>query len=440
MSGTRSGSEGVCIEEHIRITCGHAQRKVFFGVNNVYNPFVTVLLCGIMSGTQINRYIIREILSPTLLCLAIFTMVMVLGRAFKLVSLIINEGVSLVDILILLATLMPTFFSISLPLAFIMGIMIGLGRMSADSEIVALKSAGFGLARISVPVFALAVIFALLTGATNIWVKPWGYRAFATKSFEIVRQKVAIGLQPRVFMSQFNDLVLYANEIDKQTNQMHGLFIVEKKPESTSWVFADSGNILTDDKEETVTIRLQDGVVHRQQTESVDNYQLIHFRNYDIQPEISAMSEPRKRSRLKPKELSTGKLWDDISSGGNPAKTRELQAELHLRLVSPLAPLLFVLFGLPFSMQSHRSGRSGGFVMGLVIFLGYYFMLSAALTLTKDASVSPWLTFWAAHLLLGVMGVFFLRQSSLEKPNVLVSWIDQLLLNLQKRARKNVDS
>jgi lipopolysaccharide export system permease protein len=241
-------------------------------------------------------------------------------------------------------------------------------------------------------------------------------------------------------MSQFNDLVLYANEIDKQTNQMHGLFIVEKKPESTSWVFANSGNILTNDEEETVTIRLQDGVVHRQQTDSIDNYQLIHFRNYDIQPEISAMREPRKRSRLKPKELSTGKLWSNISNGVNPEKTRELQAELHLRLVSPLAPFIFVLFGLPFSMQSHRSGRSGGFVMGLVIFLGYYFMLSTALTLTKDASASPWLTFWATHLLLGVIGIFFLHQSSLEKPNILVTWVDQMLLTLQKRASKNVDS
>ena len=393
-----------------------------------------------MSATRLNRYVIKEILSPTLLCIVIFTMVMVLGRSVKLVGLIINEGVSLSDILVLLATLLPTFFSISLPLAFLMGIMIGLGRMSADSEIVALKAAGIGLVRISIPVFTLAFVFVLLTAATNLWVKPWGYSAFATKSFEIVRQKAAIGFQPRVFMNQFNDLVLYANEVDKQTDQMHGLFIVEKQPESTSWVFADSGEILTDDTAETVTIRLHDGVVHRQQTESADNYQLIHFRNYDIQPEISTMGNPKMRKSLKPKEMSTGKLWGIISDEKNQARVKELQAELHFRLISPLAPLLFVLFGLPFSMQSHRSGRSGGFVMGLVIFLGYYFLLSSAVTLTKDAAASPWLTFWIPHLLLGVTGVFFLRQSSLEKPNLLVLWVDQALLTLQKRARKNVNS
>ncbi|MDH3453540.1 MAG: LPS export ABC transporter permease LptF [Desulfuromonadales bacterium] len=393
-----------------------------------------------MLSKQIDRYIIREVLSPTLLCLVIFTMVMVLGRAVKLVDLIINKGVSLPDILILLATLLPTFFSISLPLAFLMGIMIGLGRMSADSEIVALKSAGVGLARISIPVFSLAVIFALLTGATNIWVKPWGYRAFATKSFEIVRQKAVIGFQPRVFMSQFNDLVLYANDIDDRTDQMHGLFIVEKKPESTSWVFADKGDILTDEKSQTVTIRLHDGVIHRQQAESASNYQLIHFRSYDVRPEIAAVNGPATRKHFKPKELPTSKLWSHISSEAEPARRQDLQAELHLRLTSPLAPLLFVLFGLPFSVQSHRSGRSGGFVMGLIIFLGYYFILSTALTLTEDAAAPPWLTFWTIHLLLTCVGALFLRQCSQEKPNQLVSWFDQALLTLQKRARKNVDS
>jgi lipopolysaccharide export system permease protein len=392
-----------------------------------------------MLGTQINRYIIREVLSPTLLCLVIFTMVMVMGQAVKLVGLIINKGVSPSDILVLLVTLLPTLFSISLPLAFLMGIMIGLGRMSADSETVALKSAGIGLAKISVPVFTLAFIFSLLTGATNIWIKPWGYSAFETKSFEIARQKATIGFQPRVFMNQFNNLVLYTNEIDDRANKMHGLFIVEKTPESTSWVFSDSGTILSDEESETITIRLHDGVIHRQQSESADNYQLIHFRNYDIQPEISSINEPSKKKR-KPRELATGKLWNRIKHEDSPSKLQKLQAELHLRLTSPLAPLLFVLFGLPFSMQSHRSGRSGGFVMGLIIFISYFFILSSTITLTEETAAPPWLTFWVTHLLLGFLGIFLLRQSSLEKPNILINWVDQSLIKLQKRARKNVDS
>ncbi len=392
-----------------------------------------------MPGSQVYRYILREVLGPTLLCLLIFTMVLLMGRLVKLVDLIINKGVSPSDIMVLFATLLPSFLTISLPLAFLMGIMIGLGRMSADSETVALKSAGIGLARISIPVFALALIFALLTGMAGLWAKPWGYRAFKAKSFEITKQKATIGFQPRIFMNQFDNLVVYANEIDEHADQMHNLFIVEKKPEATSWVFADTGNIMTDEQNETVTIRLHDGVIHRQKTDSVDNYQLIHFRNYDVQPNISSAVNTVRTGRQRPKELPTGKLWTSIDQAKNPARAQALKAELHQRLCSPLAPLLFALFGLPFSMQSHRSGRSGGFVMGLIIYLCYYFLLSAADTLTVEAAVSPWLSFWALHAALFIIGIYLLRQSALEKPNLLAIWVDQTLDTIKKRTQKDAD-
>ncbi len=392
-----------------------------------------------MSGSHIQRYLIREILSPTLLCLIIFTLVMVLGRAVQLAELVINKGVSPADVLVLLATLLPTSLSISLPLAFLMGIMIGLGRMSADSETVAFKAAGIGLANLAVPVFALAVVIALLTGFTGIWGKPWGYNVFATKSFEIARQKATIGFRPRVFMNQFDNLVVYANDIDSRSSLMQGLFVVEKKEDATAWVFADSGTILSDEKNETVVLRLQNGVIHRQKAGSADNYQLIHFRNYDVRPEVAAATVKERPQKVKPKAMATQDLWHG-QSALNSEDAKAMRAELHLRLCSPLAPLLFVLFGLPFSIQSHRSGRSGGFVMGLIIFLGYYFILSTAFTLTKEAGISPLLTFWLTHLLMFAGGIFLLRQASLERPNPLVVQVDRILTSLQKRMRRHVDA
>jgi lipopolysaccharide export system permease protein len=392
-----------------------------------------------MSTSQINRYIIREVLSPTLLGIIIFTLVMVMGRAFSLVDLVINKGVSPADILVLLATLLPTCLSISLPLAFLMGIMVGFGRLSADSETVAFKSAGIGLARMSIPVFLLAAIFAFLSGATNLWGQPWGFKAFATKSFEIARNKATIGLKPRVFMNHFSNLVVYANELDNRSDQLQGLFIVEKKAGATAWIFADSGNIITNAESQTVTIRLHDGVIHRREGDSDDQFQLIHFRNYDVQPELTTISDASSRS-LKPKELPTGKLWSSIGKESDPSKNQKLRAELHERLISPLAPLLFVLFGLPFSMQSQRAGRSGGFVMGLLIFICYYFITSTAYSLTKDAAVPPWLTFWLPQLVLAITGILFLRQSSLEQPNRLLGRLDQALYTLQKWTRKRDDS
>jgi lipopolysaccharide export system permease protein len=392
-----------------------------------------------MAIPHIHRYIIREVISPTLLCIAIFTLVMVMGRAFSLVDLVINHGVSPADILVLLATLLPACLSTSLPLAFLMGIMIGFGRLSADSETVAFKAAGIGLARMARPVILLAVVFAFLSGATDLWVQPWGFRAFAAKSFEIARQKVTIGLQPRVFMNHFKNLVIYPNDIDYRSGQLQGLFIVEKQPGSTSWIFADSAAILSDAESQTVTIRLHDGVIHRQETGADDGFQLIHFSDYDIRPELSANSEAGRRL-MKPKEMPTGKLWSSLNNAADPSNSRKLRAELHARLISPLAPVLFALFGLPFSMQSQRTGRSGGFVMGLVIFICYYFITSTAFSLTRDAAVPPWLTFWLPQLFLAAAGIYFLHRASLENSNLLPGWLDQALYTLKKRTREREDS
>ncbi len=408
----------------------------------VYNPFVTVLLCSIMSGNRINYYIVKEVLGPTLLCLMIFTMVLLMGRLMKLVDMVVNKGVSIGDIAILFGTMLPTFLNITLPLAFLMGIMIGLSRMSADNETVALKAAGIGLAQISRPVFFLALLFSILTGVADLALKPWGYQAFREQVFAITMQKATIGFQPQVFMKQFDNLVLYANEIDNRSGELNGLFIVEDKPEATMLIFADQGNIVASEQEETITFRLRDGSIHRQEKSSDTAYQLINFQNYDVQPNLNnddsanLVQGPRRK---KPKEMDTADLWKEIGlaeSSEYHNKLSALQAELHSRLVAPLAPLLFALFGLPFSIQSNRSGRSGGFVIGLTIYLCYYLMLSLAKTFTADANLSPLATFWAPHALLGMIGIYCLKQNAKEQPNRLISWLEQTFVAIGSRLKR----
>lgn len=394
-----------------------------------------------MSASRIHLYIAREILSPTLLCLLIFTMVLLMGRLMRLVDLVINKGVSVTDIMILFGTMLPTFLSITLPLAFLMGIMVGLSRMAADNETIALKSAGIGLAQISRPVLVLALVFSILTGIAGFWLKPLGYEAFRNHLFAITMQKATIGIQPQVFMTQFNNLMLYTDDIDNRSGQMNGLFIVEKKPEATMMIFADRGHIVSDKDAETISFRLQDGTIHRQENEDDTSYQLIHFRNYNVQPDLSDEGDKKSQvsgQRKNPKKMSTAALWKFTDNTNIEDSNQRLHAksELHSRLVSPMAPFLFALFGLPFSIQSHRSGRSGGFVVGLIIYLCYYVMLSLAKTLTADAGMMPWLTFWAPHIILTLFGLYLLNQSAHEQPNPAITWLEERIETLKSRLKR----
>lgn len=391
-----------------------------------------------MATSVIHRYLIREILTPSLLCLLIFTIVILMGRLVRLVDLVINKGVSLGDIAVLLAAMAPSFLTITLPLAFLMGVMIGLGRLSADSETVALKAAGLSLARMAVPVFLLALVFSLLTGTVGLWGKAWGQRTFKAKIFALSQQKAAIGIQPRVFMDHFPGLLLYTNEIDSRSGEMSGLFVKETADEQTSLIFARKGDVYSDQANQKVVIRLRDGVIHHQKSGAAQDYQLVHFSSYDIQPDLGSelrtaggtTGQPERR--IKPKEMSLTELRQTIAADPSSHSANALRSELHQRLSSPMAPLLFALFGLPFSIHSHRTGRSGGFVIGLFIYLGYYILWSLADTLTADAGVSPWLTFWPMHLLLVLAGFYLLRQRSLERESRLVALVESGLLWLKR--------
>jgi lipopolysaccharide export system permease protein len=385
-----------------------------------------------MPRTLINRYLARELLAPSLLCLLVFTIVLLAGRLFKLAELVIGRGVAVGDVLRLLATLLPPMLVVIVPLAFLMGIMLAFGRLSADGETVALKAGGIGLAQMARPVLLLAGGCALLTLLASFWVAPWGKRAFRATLFDITRKQASIVLQPQTFFKQFSNLVMYADRLDERSGEMTGVFIVEQQPGSPLLVFAASGRIHSDPDEQSVSLRLHDGVIHRQQAgDRGDGYQLIGFSTYELTPELAdtltAGSTPPKNS---PGEMTMAELWNKAGKKGSAAATA--RAELHGRLCAPLAPLLFALLALPFSTFSQRSGRGGGFLIGLAIYLGYYLTVSLAETLTAEARLAPLLTFWLPHLAWFAAAAFLLRRSCLEQPVALFGWLELCALRIKR--------
>ncbi|MHB8707312.1 MAG: LPS export ABC transporter permease LptF [Desulfuromonadales bacterium] len=392
-----------------------------------------------MSRSLINRYLARELLGPIILCLLVFTLVLMAGRLVQLADLVINKGIDVASILTLFATLLLPFMSIALPLAFLMGSLIGLGRLCTDSETIALRAAGIGLTDLARPVFVLALITALITALVSTWAAPWGKRTFKSTLFEMTRSKTSIGLQQHLFIKEFKNLVLYTDHLDEQTGQMSGVFIVETQGErGPLMIIADSGRLVSSSQEESITLQLLDGTMHRQEAGTPQGaYQVIRFNRYDIRPDFStAMASPRFTQRTSPKEMSMHDLW--LATGEEGPRALAARGELHSRLSAPMAPLLFALFILPFAMQTQRSGRSAGFTAGLLIYLVYYLSTSLAETMTATLGLPPLLSVWTLHLALFGVGAYLLRQSAMEKPNRLLALIDNEILAIKQRlGRRN---
>lgn len=390
-----------------------------------------------MSPSLINRYLAREVLVPTAICLVIFTLVLVAGRLVPLADLVIGKGVAVGDILRLLGTSLPPLLVIIIPLSFLMGIMLGLGRLSADGEIVALKAGGIGLAAMARPVLLLAALCSVLTLVASVWLTPWAKREFLATLFDITSKQVGIGLQPQVFFKQFKDLVIYAEALDARSGELEGVFIVEQQEGVPLLFFAERGILHSNPQEQSVTLQLRNGSIHRQRS-SEDIYQVIGFSTYEISPSTAELSAAPKRKGPKPGEVATAELWE--LAGGDSGAARQARGELHGRLSAPLAPLLFALLALPFSTFSQRSGRGGGFVIGLLIYLGYYLLTSLAKILTVEVSLHPLLGCWLPHLLCFAAAAWLLRQSALERPAPLLAWSEQCIRALHKLKARHAHS
>lgn len=375
-----------------------------------------------------HRYILRETLAPFVLGVAIFTFVLLMGRLLRLVEMVLNKGVPLSDILKLFLYLLPSFLVLTLPLAFLLGILLGFGRLSGDAEVTALKSSGVSVYDMARPVAAMALVVALMTAALTLLAQPQGKRAFRDQVFEIAHSRATIGIAPRVFNDEFDGLVLYANEIDDRSQTMQGLFISDERVGSeASIIVARSGRAVPDQKNLSLTLRLRDGSIHRlmdRRGEAV--YQIIDFDHYDIQLDLGSELRSFRERQKRESEMTLAELNTAIGKVEDDTQLRKYQVEKHQRLVMPLAPLLFALIGIPLGIQAQRTSRGGGFALALAIFLIYYLVFTLAETLGVEGFVPPVAAMWLPNLLFLAAGVVLLRMTAQERRLHLFERLDEL--------------
>ncbi len=368
-----------------------------------------------MSTTRINHYIAREVAVPAALGLVIFTFVLLMGRILKLMELVINKGVPLLDIGKLFAYLLPSFLVLTIPLAFLLGVLLGFGRLSAESELVALKASGISLYGMVKPVALLAFTVCALTALLTFYAGPAGNRAFKNQIFEIASSRANVGLQARTFNDEFDGLVFYANDSEDRTGLYRGVFISDERVgERPAVIVAEKGRVVSDQNALTLTLRLENGAIHRQAPEEA-SYQIIKFSTYDVNLGFGELNPGRKQSQ-KPAEMTLSELKSGYTDTSLPVEKRQKYlAESHKRFIYPLSPLIFALIGIPMGIQSHRSGRGGSFTLALLVFMGYYVLLSFAETLVVEAQAPALPTLWLPSLLFLAGGALLLYQTAREK-------------------------
>ena len=360
----------------------------------------------------LSLYIIREISSLFLLGIVVFTIVLLMGRLIALTDLVVSHGVPLADVGRMILYLVPSFLVFTIPMAFLLAVLLAFGRLSADNEIVVIKASGISLIQIMPPVIVCACIATLLAlGASTIGV-PWGNDAFRELSFTVLKSNITSTIREKTFWDDIPGVVMYTDRYDDQSHVLKGVIIHDgRNSERPMTVFARDGIVTSAVGSQALLLTLHDGSIHMSAARGL--YRLIHFGEYTMT--VGEKLSGGEQSKNEP-DMWISELQHRISDPATPDKNRlKLLSELHSRFTFPFASLVFAILAVPLGMQNRRSGKSGGFTVSIGIILMYYVLMSVMRTIAERGAIPPAIALWIPNLLFLVIGVILLRMASQER-------------------------
>jgi lipopolysaccharide export system permease protein len=376
----------------------------------------------------INRYILREIFVPFALGLAVFTFILLIARILKLVEMIVNRGVPLLQVLKLFSYILPGFLEVTVPMALLLGVLIAFGRLSSDSEIIALKTSGISLYQLLYPVVLFAVIIYFVALGLSLYARPWGNSLLHTGVYEIAKRRATAGIKEKVFNDDFSGLVIYVDHIEPPGNTLRGILISDTRDGSQrNTAVAQAGILVPNERLHVLTLRLLNGSIHAFYP-SDRSYHRTDFSTYDITLDLNtALTNLRPRER-DPSEMTFGELRQAIAAkrrAGEPTFSEAV--ELHRRFSIPFACLAFAAIGIPLGIQPTRSVRSRGFTLSLGLILTYYLLLTFGESLGQRGVLPAGIAMWLPNLLVSALAVMLFtraaRETSVTQPARFGRWL-----------------
>ena len=375
----------------------------------------------------LDRYIVREIFRHACLGLIVFTFVLFVPQLVRLMEFLVRHSGSGSQVAKLFLCVFPGVLIFTIPMAVLVGVLLGLGRMSADSEIIALTALGVSRRRMLVPVAVLALTGTVLTGALTLWLGPAAFRSLRNIEADLLASQASFQVQPRVFDERFPKTVLYINDISASGTQWHGVFLAEVGEESGSRLtLAENAIVIAEPKQGKLELHLQGGTTHEVSRQDPDHYSLTDFGQSDMPIEVSGLVSVQQRALSNP-ERRTGDLLADRT-----ANWREARVEIHRRLAFPFACLVFALVAVPLGAQPRRGGRAAGTLLSVLLIGLYYSLFITGAGFAREGKLSPGIGIWLANLALTVLGLVLLPR--MEQLRGESKWIGRLTrLELWKR-------
>lgn len=361
----------------------------------------------------LDRYVVREVIPPFLLSLLIFTFILEVPPVMQQLETLVSKGVSWQVAGRIILLLIPQGLGLTIPMALLTGVLIGLGRLSSDRETVALLACGVSPYRLLRPVMAMATVCAAATFYVMVEAIPDANQSFREITFDVITKRVENDIRPRVFFDDFPGWVLYARDQAPGGGWKDVLVADTRKPDATHIYMAAGGRLALDRANRRVDLILVDGTRYSTSKQGeTDTFRFPAELIMGLDPDtvFGRMELPRGVS-----EKTIPQLQETIE------EKRRNRISPHPEIVAiqqkfsiPIACFVFALIGLALGVTVARDGKLAGFVLGIAVIFAYYVVMFLAESLTKGLYAHPspgdrflfaYAARWIPNAALGAFGI-----------------------------------
>lgn len=363
----------------------------------------------LLGGLFLEIYLMKEMIRPFFLGVGGGTTLLLGNQLFLYTDLLVKKGAPPMTILQILILNLPAILVVTFPIAGLFATLLTLGKMGADSEIIALRAAGVPYRKLFVPVLLIGLTISGIAFYMNDYIVPLTNQKVRTLNHNLFISQDAVLLNPQEIFKVDDHLWFYIGDIDPETGWMKDVLILDRKAETGVLRYPQ---VITAETARQVDQNwlLEGAVVRRYDPEGRTYYEgQVGTMELNIVSELVNLV----RGEKVPQEQSSRELYDQIQllrqSGVPQQEVTRLKAEWHLKFAIPLASFFAIMIAAPLGLQAVRqTGRYGGVAVAIVLVFIYYVLLSLGRSLGRAGLLDPWLAAWMPNMVFGGIGTMLL--------------------------------
>lgn len=355
---------------------------------------------------RIDRYMLERTMAPLGAAVGIALIALLMERMVRLMELLVNQGAPIFLVLKMLGNLIPHYLGLALPLALFLGVTLCATRLSVDSEIDAMQSAGLAMSRLIRPLLWLGAVITIVVFVLASWLQPltrYGYRALV---YAATNSAWELAVEKGSFFSGIGKSTILIDDISDGGRVLRRVFLYQDRDHGDiSVMTAERGEAFRIPEDLSIVLRLENG---RRVDIAAANERprVLAFEHFDLPLEIESVAPFRDRAGER--ELTIIELWQAVRNpalAGNVKRSRIL-AELHGRVVRVLSVMFLPLLAMALGIAQRRSQRGAGLVVGIVLLAIYNYVLAFGESAADKDRLSPWIGMWLPMLAMYAFSLF----------------------------------